>query len=130
MMQKLKNDALWCKSAKNLAICFIYEASINLWCDLTTLGSRLIDFIENVAWHQEDTPVAPAASSLNNYVYQPQAARHRKCSIGKNCRKFLKCRQMINYFSLGNKDGFFYKYISIYINYYYKVLAYFICTSQ
>ena len=37
MMQKLKNDALWCKSAKNLAICFIYEASINLWCDLTTL---------------------------------------------------------------------------------------------
>ena len=37
MMQKLKNDALWCKSAKNLAICIIYEASINLWCDLTTL---------------------------------------------------------------------------------------------
>ena len=37
MMQKLKNDALWCKSAKNLAICFIYEASINLWCNLTTL---------------------------------------------------------------------------------------------
>ena len=37
MMQKLKNDALWCKSAKNLAICLIYEASINLWCDLTTL---------------------------------------------------------------------------------------------
>ena len=34
---KLKNDALWCKSAKHLAICFIYEASINLWCDLTTL---------------------------------------------------------------------------------------------
>ena len=37
MMQKLKSDALWCKSAKNLAICFIYEASINLWCDLMTL---------------------------------------------------------------------------------------------
>ena len=37
MMQKLKNDALWCKSAKNLAICYIYEASINLWCDLMTL---------------------------------------------------------------------------------------------
>ena len=37
MMQKLKNDALWCKSAKNSAICIIYEASINLWCDLTTL---------------------------------------------------------------------------------------------
>ena len=36
MKQKLKNDALWCKSAKNLAICFIYEVSINLWCDLTT----------------------------------------------------------------------------------------------
>ena len=34
---KIKNDALWCKSAKNLAIGFIYEASINLWCDLTTL---------------------------------------------------------------------------------------------
>ena len=42
MMQKLKNDALWCKSAKNLAICFIYEASINLWCDLTTLHKSLI----------------------------------------------------------------------------------------
>ena len=37
MKQKLKNDALWCKIAKNLAICIIYEASINLWCDLTTL---------------------------------------------------------------------------------------------
>ena len=34
---KIKKDALWCKSAKNLAICFIYEACINLWCDLTTL---------------------------------------------------------------------------------------------
>ena len=40
MMQKLKNDALWCKIAKNLAICFIYEANINLWCDLTTLVYR------------------------------------------------------------------------------------------
>ena len=38
MKQKFKNDAVWCKSAKNLAICFIYEASINLWCDLTTLS--------------------------------------------------------------------------------------------
>ena len=26
MKQKLKNDALWCKIAKNLAKCLIYEA--------------------------------------------------------------------------------------------------------
>ena len=37
MKQKLKNDALWCKIAKNLAKCFIYEARINLWCVFWTL---------------------------------------------------------------------------------------------
>ena len=37
MKQKLKNDALWCKIAKNLAKCFIYEAHINLWCVFWTL---------------------------------------------------------------------------------------------
>ena len=48
MMQKLKNDALWCKSAKNLAIYFIYEASINLWCDLTTLSECLLVHISTM----------------------------------------------------------------------------------
>ena len=37
MKQKLKNDALWCKIAKNLVKCFIYEARINLWCVFWTL---------------------------------------------------------------------------------------------
>ena len=36
MKQKLKNVALWCKIAKNLAKCFIYEARIK-WCVFWTL---------------------------------------------------------------------------------------------
>ena len=58
MMQKLKNDALWCKSAKNLAICFIYEARINLWCDLTTLHYTYIISISKLI-HNNTTLLSP-----------------------------------------------------------------------
>ena len=37
MKQKWEYDASSCKIAKNLAKCFIYEGSINLWCKFWTL---------------------------------------------------------------------------------------------
>ena len=66
MMQKLKNDALWCKSAKNLAICFIYEASINLWCDLTTLAKCILVLNpEGVPAPHLNQPPPPDKCSIN-----------------------------------------------------------------
>ena len=43
--------------AKNLAICIIYEASINLWCDLTTLGYRW--HVTRDTWPPPPHPPAP-----------------------------------------------------------------------
>ena len=81
MMQKLKNDALWCKSAKNLAICLIYEASINLWCDLTTLAllqisifGRLGSYIHIIFWQVSVAQFVKSTLMSVSQIHAPMMA--------------------------------------------------------
>ena len=60
------------QKVKNLAICYIYDASINLWCDLTTLTYLLASGLYFI-WKKEATEKEQESSQ---YELRPAPAAH------------------------------------------------------